>query len=34
LKEKRKFFGGELGSLSMFSNSIEIRWIGLQYAKV
>jgi hypothetical protein len=29
-----KFFGEVAGLLSMFWNSIEIRWIGLQYAKV
>jgi hypothetical protein len=32
--EKKALFGGESGLLSMFWNSIEIRWIGLQYAKV
>jgi hypothetical protein len=32
--EEIVFFRREPGSLSMLGNSIEIRWIGLQYAKV
>jgi hypothetical protein len=31
---KGKVFGGEPELLSMFWNSIEIRWNGLQYARV
>jgi hypothetical protein len=34
IEKKEKVFGGEPGSLSMFWYSKEIRWNGLQYAKV
>jgi hypothetical protein len=34
IEEEGKVFGGEPELLSMFWNSIEIRWIGLKYAKV
>jgi hypothetical protein len=32
--EEKVFFGREPWLFSMFWNSIEIRWIGLQFAKV
>jgi hypothetical protein len=34
IEKEEKVFGGESKLLSMFWNSIEIRWIGLQYAKL